>query len=145
MAHILAPEFVRRQALLREGGDAEVPELLETQSSDAHLRVEVLSRFAGLAAVFLGARARAHTEVAELTRARHLLRELGEEGREAVYRQEAEGIVRAHFLTVRALALQLLQAGRLDAEEAGLIVEVAEGRAPRRALDAYRADRVREA
>lgn len=140
-AHILAPDFIRRHPELRDGDESDAPELLAERSSPAHVRVEVISRFAGLAAVFLGARARARTEIAELALARSLLRDLGEEEREAVYRQEAEGIVRAHFLTIRALALQLLHAGRLDAEEAGLIVEVAEGQAPLRVLEAYRAAR----
>ena len=144
VAHVLAPDFTRRDAVLA-ALDSVPPPLLQDPSSEAHTRVEVISRFAGLAAVFLGARARAENDADELDIARGLLRSLGDEGREDTYRGEAEGFVRAHFLTIRALALQLLNVGRLEADEAGLIVEVAEGRAPLRALQAYRASQAERA
>ena len=140
VAHILAPDFIRRHAVLQASGSVSEA-LLQDPSSDAHTRVEIISRFAGLAAVFLGARARAENDAADLAIARGLLHTLGDEAREDTYRGEAEGFVRAHFLTIRAVALQLLSAGELDAEEAGLIVEVAEGRAPLRVLQAYRTAR----
>lgn len=140
VAHILAPDFGRRHAVLGPLATASPP-LLDNPSTEAHTRVEVLSRFGGLAAVFLGARARGESDEADLDIARALLRTLGDEAREDTYRREAEGFVRAHFLTIRAVALQLLQAGTLDAEEVGLIAEVAEGRAPLRVLQAYRSAR----
>jgi hypothetical protein len=142
VAHVLAPEFERRHPVESPRAGGISPPLLSHPSDDAHLRVEVLSRFAGVAAVFLGARARSDDDAGDVAAARTLLHELGDEAREDTYRSEAEGFVRAHFLTVRALALQLLAAGSIDAEEAGLIIDVAEGQCPRRVLDAYRAARI---
>ena len=139
VAHVLAPDFQRRDPIGHSRPGSSSPPLLSSPSSDAHLRVEVLSRLTGVAAAFLGARARSDDDAGETAAARALLRELGDEAREDTYRGEAEGFVRAHFLTIRALALQLMAATPIDAEEAGLIIDVAEGQSPLRVLEDYRA------
>lgn len=139
VAHILAPDFERRSPITDPRPGATSPPLLSNPSSDAHRRVEVLSRLAGVAAAFLGARARSEDDAGEMAAARALLRDLGDEDREDTYRGEAEGFVRAHFLTIRALALQLMADTTIDAREAGLIIDVAEGQSPLRVLDDYRA------
>lgn len=140
VAAILAPDLDRRAASLDPtvaGPDAPV---LLRRTSDGHARVEALSLLAGPAAACLGSRSAAGAFTADAEAARALLVSLGEADREHIYRSEAAGFAQSHFLTIRALALQLLQVGTIEAREVGLIIDVAEGRAPRRVLDAYRAE-----
>ena len=139
VAAILAPDLPRRAAALPSLRQDTVEDVLTTRSTNGHARVEALSRFAGPAAVHLGARIDETDGLGDVPRARALLASLGETERENIYVREAEGFVRVHFLTIRALALQLLHAGVLDATEAGLVIGVAEGRTPLRELEAYRA------
>ena len=138
VAGILAPETPLRPAVLAPDDAGPEADVLTAHTTDGAVRVEALARFAGPAAVRLGARIYQVDEQGDAARARALLASLGEDDREDVYLREAEGFVRVHFLTIRALALQLLQAKRLDAAEVELIVGVAEGRTPRSALEAYR-------
>ena len=119
---VLAPELPRRGAILPPPHTSSVDDVL-----------------AGPATVRLGARIDDIDGLGDHARGMALLESLGETDRRDVYSREAEGFVRVHFLTIRALALQLLHAGVLDAEEAGLIIAVAEGRRPLRDLEAYRA------
>ncbi|MBT8403508.1 MAG: hypothetical protein KJP18_06605 [Gemmatimonadetes bacterium] len=136
---VLAPELPRRDATLPPPHPSAVDDVLEDHATPGHTRVETLARFAGPATVRLGARIDDIDGLGDHARGIALLESLGETDRRDVYAREAEGFVRVHFLTIRALALQLLQAGVLDATETGLIIEVAEGRAPLRELEAYRA------
>lgn len=138
-ACILAPSLPRRPAALPADDGGPRPAVLTRIETDGETRVEIVARLAGPAAVALGGRSPEVDEKDDTRAARDLLQRLGEPDREYLYRHEAEGFVRSHFLTIRALALQLLQAGTLDPRETSLIVDVAEGRAPRRVLDEYRA------
>lgn len=140
VAAILAPDLERRAASLDPaiaGPDAPV---LLRRSTDGHVRVEALSLLAGPAAACLGSRSAAGDFAADVDAARALLASLGEADRESIYRSEAAGFAQSHFLTIRALALQLIQVGTIDATEVGLIIDVAEGRAPLRVLEGYRTD-----
>jgi hypothetical protein len=136
---VLAPDLERRSATLPPSHTSTVPDVLEVRSTPGHTRVEILARFAGPATVRLGARIDDIDGLGDHARGMALLESLGETDRRDVYAREAEGFVRVHFLTIRALALQLMQVGVLDATETGLIIEVAEGRTPLRELEAYRA------
>lgn len=138
VAAILAPDLERRAASMDPGVAGPDAPVLLRRSADSHVRVEALSLLAGPAAAALGSLAAARDFVADAEAARALLASLGEADREPIYRSEAAGYAQNHFLTIRALALQLLQAGTISAEETGLIIQVAEGQAPLRALEAYR-------
>jgi len=139
VAAILAPDLARRDASLDPTVAGPNAPVLLRRTTDGHARVEALSLLAGPAAACLGSRSAAGDFAADGEAARALLASLGELDREHIYRSEAAGFAQNHFLTIRALALQLMQAGTIAADETKLIIDVAEGRAPRRRLEEYRA------
>lgn len=140
VAAILAPDLDRRPASMDPAVAGPGAPVLLRRVTDGHARVEALSLLAGPAAACLGSRTAAGDFTADVEAARALLTSLGEADREGIYRSEATGFAQSHFLTIRALALQLMQAGSIEARETGLIIDVAEGHAPRRVLEAYRAE-----
>jgi hypothetical protein len=138
IACVLAPELERRGASIDPAAGTLGAPVLTHHHTDGHARLEAIAHLAGPAAVRLGGRTPDVDDHVDVEAARAILHDLGEDDREDVYHSEARGLVRAHFLTIRALALQLMQVPVLDPTETGLIVAVAEGRTPRSALEAYR-------